>query len=81
MKKSSSELIKSKWTDLNEKHYKLRNANDLKVPKKPMEKCKRFSYNGSKLFNLLPKYIKDNEDPTIFRSLTKKWIWEQIPSI
>ena len=54
--------------------------NELKVPEKPMSKCSRFSYSGSKLFNMLPSSIRENQNPTVFKTLTKKWIWEKNPS-
>ena len=52
----------------------------LKVPEKPMPKCLGFTYNGSKLFNLLPKNLRENQNPNTFKALTKEWIWKNIPS-
>ena len=80
VKNKSSEQIQSKWTKTEQK-YDFRTSNDLKVPKKPKVNCIGFTYNGSKLFNSLPKIIKDNLNSVSFKILIKKWIWENIPSI
>ena len=82
MRNSASEQIQMKWTDKRENNYSLRSAkrNDLKVPEKPMPKCLGFTYNGSKLFNLLPKSLRENQNPKTFKTLTKEWIWKNIPS-
>ena len=52
----------------------------LNVLEKPKLKCLVFTYNGAKLFNMLPIKLKKVEDPSAFKTLTKKWIWENIPS-
>ena len=52
----------------------------LNVPEKPKLKCLGFTYNGAKLFNMLPIEMKKVEDPSAFKNMTKKWIWENIPS-
>ena len=80
MKKSSSEQILMKWTDTNEKKYCLRSIanNDLIVPEKP--RIKYFSYNAAKLYNTMPKNLRETPNPKTFKTLTKKWIWEKIPS-
>ena len=79
-KKSSSEQILMKWTDTNEKKYCLRNIanNDLIVPEKP--RINHFSYNAAKLYNKMPKNLRETPNPKTFKTLTKKWIWEKIPS-
>ena len=61
MRYSSSEQIHTKWTDINEKKYFLRSItnNDLKVPGKPKLKCWGFTYNGAKLFNMLPLQMSE----------------------
>ena len=43
--------------------------NDLIVPKKPKLKCLSFTYNGAKLFNMLPLQMRENKYPNIFRFL------------
>ena len=35
---------------------------------------------GAKLFNELPSNIKETLNPNTFKSLTRTWIWENIPS-
>ena len=53
---------------------------DLKVPEKPKLKCLGFTYKGAKLFNMLPIQMKKTEKPNAFKTMTKNWIWENIPS-
>ena len=81
VRNSASEQIKLKWTDDSEKNYTLRSSTNgnLKVPEKPKSKCTGFTYLGSKLFNLLPKNIRDFQNPSTFKTLTRKWIWIKIP--
>ena len=76
MRYSSSEQIHTKWTDISEKKYSLRSItnNDLKVPEKPKLKCLGFTYNGAKLFNMLPLQMRET------KIMTKDWIWNNIPS-
>ena len=52
----------------------------LNVPEKPKLKCLGFTYNGVKLFNMLPIKMKQMEDPNTFKTMAKDWIWENIPS-
>ena len=52
----------------------------LNVPEKPKLKCLGFTYNGAELFNMLPIKMKKVEDPGAFKTMTKKWIWENISS-
>lgn len=80
IKKSSSEQILMRWTDTNEKKYGLRSItnNDLIVPERPKMKC--FSYNAAKLYSTIPKNLRETSNPKTFKTLTKKWVWEKIPS-
>ena len=48
---------------------------DLKVSEKPKLNCLGFAYNGAELFNT---YAAEN--PNTFKTMTKDWIWENIPS-
>ena len=82
LENSASEQILTKWLDNSENNYSLRSIakNTIKVPEKPKAKCLGFSYFGPKLYNLLPKYIRETENPTNFKKLTKDWIWKNIPS-
>ena len=81
MRHLSSEQIQMKWK-LIERKYALRSITKkkLNVPEKPKLKCLGFTYNGAKLFNMLPLEMKKMEDPNIFKTKTKEWIWENIPS-
>ena len=81
MRHLSSEQINMKWK-LIERKYALRSTTkkQLNVPEKPKLKCLGFTYNGAKLFNMLPIEMKKVEDPSAFKNMTKKWIWENIPS-
>ena len=82
MRYLSSEQIHRKWTNISEKKYSLRSItnNDLKVPEKPMLKCLGFTYNGAKLFNMLPLQMRETKNPNTFKIMTKDWIWNNIPS-
>ena len=39
-----------------------------------------FTYNGAKLFNMLPPQTREIKDPNTFKTMMKNWIWENIPS-
>ena len=39
-----------------------------------------FTYYRSKLFNKLPRDIKESSNPKTFKYLTKNWMWNNIPS-
>ena len=82
MKNSSSEKIKQKWTNFNEKKYTLRSITErnIKVPEKPVTKCLGFTYNGAKLLNMLPRNLRETSNPKTFKILTKEWILNNIPS-
>ena len=60
-----------KWNII-ERKYALRSITKkkLNVPEKPMLKCLGFTYNGE---------MKKMEDPNTFKTITKDWIWENIP--
>ena len=70
-----------KWK-ITERKYALRSftKNQLNVPEKLLLKYLGFTYNGAKLFNMLPTKMKKMEDPNTFKTMTKDWIWENIPS-
>ena len=77
----SSELIKLKWTIIEKKYAPRSITNkDLKVLEKPKLKCMGFTYNGAKLFNMLPPQMRETKDSNTFKTLMKNWIWENIPS-
>ena len=64
-----------KWK-LIERKYALRSITkkNLNVPEKPKLKCLGFTYNGAKLFNMLPIQMKKTETQNTFKTLTKDWI-------
>ena len=80
LKSNSSEQIKMKWVDESENTYSLRNKNDLRIPEKPSIKCNAFTYYGGKLYNKLPRSIKETLNNSTFKILTKEWVWKNIPS-
>ena len=47
---------------------------------KPKLKCMGFTYNGAKLFNMLPPQTREIKHPNAFKTEMKNWIWENIPS-
>ena len=77
----ASEQIQTKSTET-EKKYSLRSLanHDLKVPEKPNSKCVGFSYFGAKIFNKLPRAIKETKNSANFKTMIKVWIWNHIPS-
>ena len=79
---SSSEQIKMKWAKKQDTKHFLRSEtkNDQRIPEKPTTNCIDFSYHGAKLFNRLPSNIKETKNSNSFKSLTKEWIWKNIPS-
>ena len=52
--------------------------NDLFVPENPRKKCTGFSYIGPKLYNMVPKKVKDAKTTDDFKNKLKGWIWEYI---
>ena len=68
----SSEQINMKWKII-EKKYALRSFTngDVKVPEKPKLKCLGFTYNGAKLFNMLPIQIRETKDSDTFKTMAK----------
>ena len=65
-----------------ERKYTLKSITkkELNVPEKPKLKRLGFTYNGAKLFNMLSLEMKKTEDLNIFKTKTKEWIWDNIPS-
>ena len=68
------------WYNNNNNNNIFALSKSLKVPIKPMLKCKGFTYSASKLYNLLPMIIKKAKNPNTFKNLTKQWIQKNIPS-
>ena len=65
-----------------EKKYALKSSTnkDLKVLEKTKLNCMGFTYNGAKLFNMLPPQMRQTKDTNTFKTMVKNWIWENIPS-
>ena len=82
IKNAASDQIKTKWLNKHENNYSLRSSANckLKIPEKPSMKCTCFTYNGAKLYNMLPHNTKEADNTNIFKALVKKWIWQKIPS-
>ena len=81
MRHLSSKQINIKWK-LIERKYALRSTTEkqLNVPEKPKLKCLDFTYNGAKLFNMLPIQMRGPKNSNTFKTMTKDWIWKNIPS-
>ena len=73
MRHSSTEQIHMKWTSVSEKKYSLTSVSNkvLKVPEKPKWKCLGFTYNGARLFNMLPLQIRETKDTNAFKEMEK----------
>ena len=80
---SSSDTLREKLTMQQNTHYQLRNRKngEVCVPKRPKKNALGFTYHGATLWKHLPKDIRMAEKPGHFKSLLKKWIWVNIPSI
>ena len=52
------------------KKYSEKYYNDLKVSEKPKLKYLGFTYNGAKLFNMLP-FHRENKNLNTFKSMTR----------
>ena len=52
--------------------------NELYVPMKPRIKCTGFSYLGPKLYNAIPKEVKEAKSTDEFKTQLKGWIWKNI---
>ena len=52
--------------------------NEMYVPEKPRNLCTGFSYIGPKLYNMIPKDIKEAKTTDDFKTQLKGWIWKNI---
>ena len=75
----SSEQISNKYSH-HERHSLRKNTNNyLRVPEKhEHRKCTGFTYCGAKVFNSLPIKTRETKDRNIFKTLVKKWIWDEV---
>ena len=80
IRKSSSEQLEIKYKHQDQHSQRKTARNDLKVPERMKKNCNGFSHSGAKIFNMLPSYIKEMENPTNFKIMVKEWIWKNIPS-
>ena len=77
--KNASDQLQKKLKMHEGKHSERDAANnDLFVPEKPRKNCVGFSYIGPKLFNMVPKKVKDTKTTDDFKNKLKEWIWEAI---
>ena len=77
-KKASDQLQKN--LNMHEGKHSERSAanNELYVPEKPRKRCTGFSYIGPKLYNVIPKGIKEAKTADDFKDQLKGWIWKNI---
>ena len=78
---NSSEQINKKYRH-QDRHSLRKNTNNfLWVPVTQLKRnCTGFTYYGAKIFNNLPNNIRETQDRNIFKTLVKKWIWDEVPS-
>ena len=77
--KSASDQLQKKLNKHEGKHSERSAANnDMYVPENPRKRCTGFSYIGPKLYNMIPKKIKEAKTTDDFKTQLKGWIWEKI---
>jgi hypothetical protein len=77
--KNASDQLQKKLNIHEGKHSERSAANnELYVPEKPRKKCTGFSYIGPKLYNMIPKNIKEAKTTDDFKTKLKGWIWKNI---
>ena len=77
--RKASDQLQGKLIKHEGKHSERSAANnDLYVPEKPLKRCTGFSYIGPKLYNMIPKNIKEALTTNVFKTLIKEWIWRNI---
>ena len=52
--------------------------NEMYVPENTLKQCTGFSYIGRKLYNMIPKDIKEVKTTDDFKTQLKGWIWKNI---
>ena len=60
------------------KHDGKHSERSAKNNEKPRKRCTGFSYIGPKLYNMIPKRIKEAKTADEFKDRLKGWIWEDI---
>ena len=77
--KKVSEQLQKKFNMHEGKHSERCAANNqMYVPEKPRKKCPGFSYIGPKLYNMIPKDLKEAKATDDFKTKLKGWIWKNI---
>ena len=77
--RKASDQLQMKLNKHDGKHSERSAANnDLYVPENPRKRCTGFSYIGPKLYNMIPKKIKEAKTADEFKDRLKGWIWEDI---
>ena len=78
---NSSMQLKKKMQKMQGSAYVTRSEvrGDLPIPTKPSEGCLSFSYKGPKLWNLVPKHIREETEQTTFKAELKAWIMKEMP--
>ena len=77
----SSEQINNKYRHNDRRSLRKNTNNFLWVPVTQLKRnCTGFTYYGAKIFNNLPNNIRETQDRNIFKTLVKKWIWDEVPS-
>ena len=77
--KNDSDRLQKKLNIHEGKHSERSAANnELYVPENPRKKCTGFSYIGPKLYNMIPKNIKEAKTTDDFKTKLKGWIWKNI---
>ena len=81
MFRNSSEQLKNKLVQVQESGYALRSQSrgDLVIAQKPSRGCAGFTYFGPKLYNRLPKEMRDTRESGPFKRKMKKWVKDNIP--
>ena len=75
------EQLKNKLVQVQESGYALRSQSrgDLVIAQKPSRGCAGFTYFGPKLYNRLPKEMRDTRESGPFKRKIKKWVKDNIP--
>ena len=77
----SSEQISNKYSHHGRHSLRKNTNNFIRVPELHEHRnCTGFTYCGTKIFNSLPIKTRETQDRNIFKTLVKKWIWDEVPS-
>ena len=76
--KKASDQLQKKFMHEGKHSGRSAASNEMYVPEKPLKQCTGFSYIGPKLYNMIPKGIKEGKTTDDFKTQLKGWIWENI---